>query len=58
MSVDRPNDSDGLPQSMPAPSPKEDRFNLSAWALRHQALVIFLITLATLAGILAYTRLA
>lgn len=36
----------------------EGRFNLSAWALRHQALVIFLITLATLAGILAYTRLA
>jgi len=58
MSVDRPNDSDGLPQSMPIPSPQEDRFNLSAWALRHQALVIFLITLATLAGILAYTRLA
>ncbi|TKC90277.1 efflux RND transporter permease subunit [Trinickia terrae] len=37
---------------------EEGRFNLSAWALRHQALVIFLITLATLAGILAYTRLA
>jgi multidrug efflux pump subunit AcrB len=35
----------------------EDRFNLSAWALRHQALVVFLIALATLAGILAYTRL-
>jgi multidrug efflux pump len=58
MSVDRPNDSDGLPQSMPTRSPQEDRFNLSAWALRHQALVIFLIALATLAGILAYTRLA
>ena len=36
----------------------EGRFNLSSWALRHQALVVFLITLATLAGILAYTRLA
>jgi multidrug efflux pump subunit AcrB len=36
----------------------EGRFNLSAWALRHQALVVFLIALATLAGILAYTRLA
>ncbi|HLX01720.1 MAG TPA: efflux RND transporter permease subunit, partial [Trinickia sp.] len=39
-------------------SDEEGRFNLSAWALRHQALVIFLITLATLFGILAYTRLA
>src|ERR1700739_3402457 len=37
---------------------EEGRFNLSAWALRHQALVVFLIALATLAGILAYTRLA
>ena len=36
----------------------EGRFNLSAWALRHQALVVFLIALATLSGILAYTRLA
>ncbi|AOJ09904.1 efflux RND transporter permease subunit [Burkholderia mayonis] len=34
------------------------RFNLSAWALRHQALVVYLIALATIAGILAYTRLA
>ncbi|RQZ40135.1 AcrB/AcrD/AcrF family protein [Burkholderia sp. Bp9090] len=40
-------------------SPREEgRFNLSAWALRHQALVVYLIALATLAGILAYTRLA
>ncbi|WP_269505170.1 efflux RND transporter permease subunit [Burkholderia sp. IMCC1007] len=37
---------------------EESRFNLSAWALRHQALVVYLIALATLAGILAYTRLA
>ncbi|MBN3800202.1 efflux RND transporter permease subunit [Burkholderia sp. Ac-20392] len=37
---------------------EEGRFNLSAWALRHQALVVYLIALATLAGILAYTRLA
>jgi multidrug efflux pump len=37
---------------------EEGRFNLSAWALRHQALVVFLIVLATLAGMLAYTRLA
>ncbi|WP_042298737.1 efflux RND transporter permease subunit [Paraburkholderia kururiensis] len=34
------------------------RFNLSAWALRHQALVVFVIVLATLFGVLAYTRLA
>ncbi|CAD6534850.1 efflux RND transporter permease subunit [Paraburkholderia metrosideri] len=37
---------------------EEGRFNLSAWALRHQALVVFLIALATAFGILAYTRLA
>ncbi|WP_321926780.1 efflux RND transporter permease subunit [Burkholderia sp. BCC1998] len=37
---------------------EEGRFNLSAWALRHQALVVYIIALATLAGILAYTRLA
>jgi multidrug efflux pump len=36
----------------------EGRFNLSAWALRHQALVVFLIVLATAFGMLAYTRLA
>ncbi|MCR1765925.1 efflux RND transporter permease subunit [Burkholderia glumae] len=36
----------------------EGRFNLSAWALRHQALVVYLIALATLAGLFAYTRLA
>ncbi|GAB7523893.1 efflux RND transporter permease subunit [Paraburkholderia sp. 2C] len=36
----------------------EGRFNLSAWALRHQALVVFIIALATLFGMLAYTRLA
>ncbi|KWF09131.1 efflux RND transporter permease subunit [Burkholderia pseudomultivorans] len=41
-----------------SPSHEEGRFNLSAWALRHQALVVYLIALATLAGILAYTRLA
>ncbi|GAB2917382.1 efflux RND transporter permease subunit [Paraburkholderia jirisanensis] len=39
-------------------SASEGRFNLSAWALRHQALVVFLIVLATAFGILAYTRLA
>ncbi|QCP48445.1 efflux RND transporter permease subunit [Trinickia violacea] len=33
-------------------------FNLSAWALRHQQLVIFLIGLATLFGVIGYTKLA
>lgn len=37
---------------------EEGRFNLSAWALRHQALVVFLVTLATVFGVLSYTRLA
>ncbi|KOF52240.1 MULTISPECIES: efflux RND transporter permease subunit [unclassified Achromobacter] len=36
----------------------EGRFNLSAWALRHQPLVVFLITLVTLFGVLSYSRLA
>ncbi|MEI5997808.1 efflux RND transporter permease subunit [Paraburkholderia bengalensis] len=43
---------------MTAAYDEEGRFNLSAWALRHQALVVFLITLATAFGILAYTKLA
>jgi multidrug efflux pump subunit AcrB len=33
-------------------------FNLSAWALRHQQLVIFLIGLMTLFGVVGYTQLA
>ncbi|TAM06724.1 MAG: efflux RND transporter permease subunit [Paraburkholderia sp.] len=37
---------------------EEGRFNLSAWALRHQALVVFLIALATIFGALSYTRLS
>ncbi|MBP0589860.1 efflux RND transporter permease subunit [Paraburkholderia sp. LEh10] len=43
---------------MSAAHDEEGRFNLSAWALRHQALVVFLISLATAFGILAYTKLA
>ncbi len=35
-----------------------DRFNLSAWALRHQALVIFIIALLSIFGIAAYGKLA
>lgn len=34
------------------------RFNLSAWALQHRALVVFLIIMLTVSGALAYTRLA
>jgi multidrug efflux pump subunit AcrB len=37
---------------------EEGSFNLSAWALRHQALVVFLIAMSTIFGVLAYTRLA
>lgn len=37
---------------------EEGSFNLSAWALRHQSLVVFLISLVTLFGVLSYTRLA
>ncbi|CAB3800490.1 Cobalt-zinc-cadmium resistance protein CzcA [Paraburkholderia caffeinitolerans] len=36
----------------------EGRFNLSAWALRHQVLVTFLIALATIFGALSYSRLS
>jgi multidrug efflux pump subunit AcrB len=43
---------------MSAPGHEEGRFNLSAWALRHQPLVIFIITLVTLFGVLSYSRLA
>jgi multidrug efflux pump subunit AcrB len=42
----------------PGADHEEGRFNLSAWALRHQALVTFLVALATIFGALAYTRLA
>ncbi|KAE8757292.1 AcrB/AcrD/AcrF family protein [Paraburkholderia madseniana] len=45
-----------IPPSAEAPS--EGGFNLSAWALRHQQLVIFLIGLATLFGVIGYTKLA
>ncbi|MEX3917002.1 efflux RND transporter permease subunit [Paraburkholderia sp. BR10872] len=44
--------------SGPGADHEEGRFNLSAWALRHRALVTFLVALATIFGALAYTRLA
>lgn len=42
----------------PGSDHEEGRFNLSAWALRHRALVTFVVALATIFGALAYTRLA
>ncbi|UXU86168.1 efflux RND transporter permease subunit [Burkholderia sp. S-53] len=41
-----------------AASRDDGHFNLSAWALNHQQLVIFLIGLATIFGMIGYTRLA
>jgi multidrug efflux pump len=38
--------------------PMSEGFNLSAWTLRHQALVIFLLALITLFGVLSYGKLA
>lgn len=42
----------------PGSDHEEGRFNLSAWALRHRALVTFVIALATIFGALSYTRLS
>jgi multidrug efflux pump len=44
--------------SGPGADHEEGRFNLSAWALRHRALVTFVIALATIFGALSYTRLS
>ncbi|QGZ61422.1 efflux RND transporter permease subunit [Paraburkholderia acidisoli] len=44
--------------AVPGSDHEEGRFNLSAWALRHRALVTFIVALATIFGALAYTRLA
>jgi len=45
-------------QDLPAQRHEEGRFNLSAWALRHQPLVVFIIALVTLFGVLSYSKLA
>jgi multidrug efflux pump subunit AcrB len=37
---------------------QEGGFNLSAWALRHQALVFFLMSIVALFGLLSYSRLS
>ncbi|MGF6508115.1 efflux RND transporter permease subunit [Paraburkholderia sp. 32] len=56
-------DQEPVRESAPVPSSGADKsgegsFNLSSWALRHQQLVIFLIGLATLFGVIGYTKLA
>jgi multidrug efflux pump subunit AcrB len=43
---------------VPVPYGADHRFNLSSWTLSHQALVIFILILVTLAGVLAYGKLA
>ncbi len=37
--------------------PSTSRFNLSEWALNHQALVLYMMLMLTVAGLLAYTKL-
>ncbi|WP_028230814.1 efflux RND transporter permease subunit [Paraburkholderia mimosarum] len=56
-------DEENALERAPANASGEERasgtgFNLSAWALAHQQLVIFLIGLATLFGVIGYTKLA
>ncbi|MDR3447848.1 MULTISPECIES: efflux RND transporter permease subunit [unclassified Dyella] len=44
---------------MTAPAPHEEgRFNLSAWALRHQSLVFFVMVMVAVFGMLSYSRLS
>jgi multidrug efflux pump len=45
--------------TVPAAAPgNASGFNLSSWALRHQALVVFVLVLITLFGVRSYSRLA
>jgi multidrug efflux pump len=44
------------PPSAPDPAPRA-RFNLSEWALRHQALVLFAVVVLALAGAMSYEHL-
>src|SRR5690349_17244031 len=55
---DHENARDGAVDDSDHTSVSGTGFNLSAWALRHQQLVIFLIGLATLFGVIGYTQLA
>ena len=62
--IPKPPAAGPVPDQAPAgeppltPSEANHRFNLSSWALRHQALVIFLLVLITTFGILSYGKLA
>lgn len=50
----------GLKQNPEDPLEKlatNNRFNLSDWALKHQALVLYLMLVLTIAGLIAYTKL-
>lgn len=47
----------GQPES-PQQDPREDRFNLSSWAVRHQALVVFILVLVSIFGLASYHKLA
>jgi multidrug efflux pump len=48
----------GLANPSAAPPATSHHFNLSSWTLRHQALVIFVLSLVTLFGVMSYGRLA
>ena len=48
----------GFRYKPPGHAHDEGHFNLSAWTLRHQALVVFVVVLATLAGIVSYRNLS
>ncbi len=52
--------SDPVDGASPAETPAErqHRFNLSAWTLRHQPLVVFILLLLTLFGVMSYGKLA
>jgi multidrug efflux pump subunit AcrB len=47
-----------MSESAPQPTGTSHRFNLSTWALEHQAFVVLILLLVSLAGILSYRRLA
>lgn len=42
----------------PQQDSREDRFNLSSWAVRHQALVVFILVLVSIFGLATYHKLA
>jgi multidrug efflux pump len=50
--------SDAAADSAPGAAHQEGGFNLSAWALRHQSLVFFIMAMVALFGLLSYSRLS